>query len=908
VAKRDPNSTQPGGNGDASGFAVQHNFGFNTPEPAQPEGGDASFDVDADEPVPEEPAWLNEAPPADAEYEPGRMSGSSLRDFRSGPGGQPARGTAAVREEILAGLNPRQREAVETTSGPLLIIAGPGSGKTRVLTHRIAYLIEVENIWPSRICAVTFTNKAAGEMRHRLEKLVGPAVRDLTIGTFHAFGVRVLRQDADAIGYKRDFAIYDDDDQLSLVKQAIKDIGLDDKMYPPRSFLSRISDAKAVLAGPEQALRQAENYREELAARVYRRYQELLQANKAMDFDDLIKLTIELFTERPDILRRYQERFLHVLVDEYQDTSHSQYMMVKLLSGIHRNLCVVGDDDQSIYAFRKADIRNILEFERDYPNAKVIVLGQNYRSTQTILKVAENVIKENAQRKHKDLWTENEAGLPITLFEAYNETEEAQYVAREIMRLNTMDYAPKDIAVMYRTNAQSREIEQACMLYKVPYQLVGGVRFYSRKEVKDVLSILRVVHNPESNVDLVRMIGNTPMGKGIGAKTVSELEVYAAKLGATMFEAMKRAVQDSKRDRADSLPPGTPVFTLSTARFMPLIANIEELVASRDSLPVVGLLDLLLSKTGYQEFLQDGTDEGEERWQNVMELRTVAENYADMPFSEQLGRFLEDVALMSDVDTLKEEKDAVTLITLHAAKGLEFPVVFIVGMDEGILPHSRALEAEEAGRDDQMEEERRLAYVGITRAKQRLYMVYAFRRTLYGMTQTNGPSRFIAAVPAELVTGRDPGTAFNPSRTGAKMSTVPERGLTAEDILRGNVSIYGRGAGRPDARRAPGMSPTTPGLRPGSYRTEKRREEQREQRNTRLNITTGSDIAARQQGNVPSSPSNGFKAGDRVRHPTFGEGQVLAAKQSGQDQEITVMFKSHGTKRLLASAARLERL
>ncbi len=452
----------------------------------------------------------------------------------------------------------------------------------------------------------------------------------------------------------------------------------------------------------------------------------------------------------------------------------------------------------SVYGWRAADIRNILDFERDYPNAKVIVLGQNYRSTRTILKVAEEVIKQNAQRKHKDLWTENEAGLPITLFEAYNETEEAQYVARETMRLTSMGFSPKDIAVMYRTNAQSREVEQACMLYKVPYQLVGGVRFYSRKEVKDVLSILRVVHNPESNVDFVRMINNTPMGKGIGSKTVSELDEYATKLRLTLFEAMQRAVQNARRDRVDTLPPGTPVFTMPTAKFVPLLANIEELLASRDDLPVVGLLDLLLSKTGFQEYLQDGTQEGEERWQNVMELRTVAENYADLPLAEQLGKFLEDVALMSDIDTLKEEKDAVTLITLHAAKGLEFPVVFIVGMDEGILPHSRALEAEEAGRDDQMEEERRLAYVGITRAKQRLYMVYAFRRTLYGMTQTNGPSRFIADVPAELVTGRDPGTAFNPARaTGAKMSSVPEKGLTAEDILEATSASTVKARARP---------------------------------------------------------------------------------------------------------------
>ncbi|MEO8285786.1 MAG: UvrD-helicase domain-containing protein [Chloroflexota bacterium] len=897
------NTTPPAsGNGNTPDYSFQQSFGFDPHEAPAPTAG-PSFDQDTaeeEEIIPEEPAWMNDLPLPEA------ASAASYDLPAPRPAFQP---DPAQHEKIVAGLNKQQREAVETTSGPLLIIAGPGSGKTRVLTHRIAYLMEVEGVWPSRICAVTFTNKAASEMKLRLERLIGPRVRELTIGTFHSLGVRILRQDADAIGYKRDFAIYDDDDQLSLVKQAIKDIGLDEKMYPPRGFLSRISDAKAVLASPEQALRQAENYREELAARIYRRYQELLQSNKAMDFDDLIKLTIELFTERPDILRRYQERFLHVLVDEYQDTSHSQYVMIKLLSSIHKNLCVVGDDDQSVYGWRAADIRNILDFERDYPNAKVIVLGQNYRSTQTILKVAEEVIKQNAQRKHKDLWTENESGLPITLFEAYNETEEAQYIARETMRLTTSGYSYKDIAVMYRTNAQSREIEQACMLYKVPYQLVGGVRFYSRKEVKDVLSILRIVHNPESNVDLMRMINNTPMGKGIGSKTVTELDIYATKLGLTLYQAMHRAVQDSKRDRADNLPPGTPVFSMPTAKFVPLLSNVEEMIASRDDLPVVGLLDLLLAKTGYQEFLQDGTQEGEERWQNVMELRTVAENYADLSLSEQLGKFLEDVALMSDIDTLKEEKDAVTLITLHAAKGLEFPVVFIAGMDEGILPHSRALEAEEAGRDDQMEEERRLAYVGITRAKQRLYMVYAFRRTLYGMTQTNGPSRFIADVPPDLVTGRDPGTAFNPARTtGGKMSTIPEKGLTAEDILKGNVSIYGKGASRTNAR--PGLQPSTPGLRPGSYRTEKRRDDVRDQRNTRLNITSGSDLRDRKQGNppAPSTATNSFKVGDRVRHSTFGEGQILAAKPTTQDQELTVMFKSHGTKRLLASAARLEKL
>ncbi len=836
-----------------------------------------------------EPAWLSEAPaPAPSEEAASALyTGAYAESAR-----RPHIPDPACIAQITAGLNPQQKEAVETVSGPLLIIAGPGSGKTRVLTHRIAYLIEAQDVWPNRICAVTFTNKAASEMKQRLERLIGSRMKDLTVGTFHSLGVRILRQHADAIGYKRDFAIYDDDDQVSLVKQAMKDIGLDDKQYSPRSFLSKVSAAKTVLASPEQALRQAETYFEEVSARVYRRYQELLQANRAMDFDDLIKLTIELFTEQPTILRRYQERFLHLLVDEYQDTNHSQYIMVNMLAGIHRNMCVVGDEDQSVYGWRAADIRNILNFERDYPDAKVIVLGQNYRSTQTILSVADRVISQNTQRKQKLLWTENEAGLPVTIFEAYDESEEAQYVAREVKRLVSSGYNCKDIAVTYRTNVQSREIEQACMLYKVPYQLVGGVRFYSRKEVKDVLSILKVVHNPESNVDFMRMVNNTPLGKGIGAKTINELEVYAQKLGVPLYTALTTAMKHQKRDKADQLAPGTPMLAVSAGKFAPMISTLEELLASRGELPVVGLLDLLLERARYQEALQDGTNEGEERWQNVLELRTVAENYADLPTTEALGKFLEDVALMSDIDTLKEEKEAVTLITLHAAKGLEFPVVFIVGMDEGILPHKRALDAEEAGQENEMEEERRLAYVGITRAKQRLYLVYAFRRTLYGVPQVNGPSRFLADLPPELVTGRDVGTAMRPAIHGGKHNTVPERGFSAEEILSNGVSIYGSGK--------------SSGLRPGSARIEKRREEKREQQNSRLNITSAADLRAREQsGSVPAS--RGFKVGDRVKHHAFGEGQVLAVKPSGADEEVTVLFKKAGTKRLLAGVARLEK-
>ena len=910
------NKTKPN---TGTNVAPQAQMSFDMALPSPP---DPSYEP----PIPEEPAWLRETPPPDPDearstkHEANHVSQerSEVTHHRSEARSRftgAKRGhvpSPAARESILSGLNPQQREAVETTRGPLLIIAGPGSGKTRVLTHRIAYLMEVEDVWPSRICAVTFTNKAASEMKHRLEKLVGPRVKELTVGTFHSLGVRILRQHADALGYRRDFAIYDDDDQVGLIKQAMRDLDLSDKQYSPRSLLSRISSAKAALAQPEEAARQAETFYEEVAARVYRRYQELLTASHALDFDDLIMLTIELFTARPDILRHYQERYHYVLVDEYQDTSHSQYIMVKLLSGIHRNICVVGDEDQSVYGWRAADIRNILNFEQDNPDAKVIVLGQNYRSTQTILKVADKVIAQNTQRKQKRLWTENDDGLPVTLFEAYDESEEAQYVSREVRRLTSSGYSHKDIAVMYRTNAQSREVEQACMLYKVPYQLVGGVRFYSRKEVKDVLSVLKVMHNPESNVDFTRVVGNTPLGKGIGAKTIEALVEYAAQLNVSLYEAARLAIKSQKpqnRQDAEDTPHSalrTPHFPISASKFAPLLATLEELIASRHDLPVVGLLDLLLEKTRFQEFLQDGTQEGEERWQNVMELRTVAENYADLPFPEQLGRFLEDVALMSDIDTLKEERDAITLITLHAAKGLEFPVVFIVGMDEGILPHKRALDEEELGKTDGMEEERRLAYVGITRAKQRLYMVYAFRRTLYGMTQTNGPSRFLADVPPELVTGRDPGTAFQPALFGGKRATVPQKGLSAEDILNNRASIYGSGRGIKH-RLSPSGSRSAP---PTSPRVDKRREEKRDQQHTRLNLSSAADLRDRAQGSGAGDrgSASGFKVGEKVTHSVFGDGHILAVKPVSNDEEVTVMFGRVGTKRLLASMARLERI
>jgi DNA helicase-2/ATP-dependent DNA helicase PcrA len=642
--------------------------------------------------------------------------------------------------DILDGLNSAQREAVQFIEGPVLVLAGPGSGKTRVLTQRVAYLVKECGCEPYHILAVTFTNKAAREMKERLHHLLGERLRQLTIGTFHAICVRILRREARHLDISPDFVIYDAADQLSLIRQALKDLDLDDKTYRPQAIQAAISRAKSELIGPDE--HRPRTYWQEVASRVYQHYQELLAANSALDFDDLLMATAGLFREHEEALSKYQRRYRYILVDEFQDTNMAQYELLKLLSGKHHNLFVVGDEDQSIYSWRGADFRNIQRFRDDYPEAKVVLLERNYRSSQIILDAAKSVIALNVHRTPKELYTDKGRGLAITVFEAYNEQEESQYVVDEIQRLVAQGHGrTSDCAVMYRTNAQSRPIEDAFVWRGIPYKLVGATRFYERREIKDVLAYLRLIHNPYDNVSLARVINLPP--RGIGSKTIAQLEKWAGEMGVAIYDALQMMRKRKGEEGAVPLPSRAQKALL---RFSTLL---EALIAARGKLDLLELLDLVLAKTGYTDYVQDGTEEGRDRWANIMELRTVAKEYLELPAETALTIFLEEVALVSDVDNLDERVDAPTLLTLHMAKGLEFPVVFMVGMEEGIFPHNRSMDD-----PDQMEEERRLCYVGITRAKERLYLIHAFRRTLFGQSGLGEPSRFIRDIPAHLIKGR----------------------------------------------------------------------------------------------------------------------------------------------------------
>jgi DNA helicase-2/ATP-dependent DNA helicase PcrA len=637
--------------------------------------------------------------------------------------------------DILATLNPAQREAVEAIEGPVLILAGPGSGKTRVITHRIAYLIKSCGVSPHHILAVTFTNKAAREMKERLEQLLGQAVEALTLGTFHAICARILRREGKAIGLDSSFVIYDEEDQLSLTKQALEELNLDPKQYAPRALHSAISAAKSRLIGPKDYAQRVSSYFEEIVHRVYQRYQQSLSQGRAVDFDDLLMKTVQLFQDHPQILSRYQSKYVHILVDEFQDTNIVQYVLMKHLAGKYRNLCVVGDPDQSIYSWRFADLRNILSFEKDYPEAKVVFLEQNYRSTKTILDVASDVISANVQRKPKKLWTENEDGASVTVIESYNAEEEAQSVVNEIEKLIGQEQMSlKDCAVMYRVNAQSRALEETFLRYGVPYKLVGGTRFYQRREIKDIIAYLRLINTPQDNVSLVRII-NVPV-RGIGQRTLSQLQSWAKAHDISLFEASNQVANEK------ILPQR---IAQALAGFDAVMA---ELIAQSHELSLSGLLDKILEHTGYRKYILDKED-GEERWENVMELKSVASEYDELDPEEALAAFLEKVSLVSDIDELDEKADTVTLITLHQAKGLEFPAVFIVGLEEGILPHRKSFDDPE-----EMEEERRLCYVGITRAKKRLYLLRSYRRSLFGGSTANPPSRFLQDISPHLISPR----------------------------------------------------------------------------------------------------------------------------------------------------------
>jgi len=745
---------------------------------------------------------------------------------------------------ILADLNPAQREAVTTVHGPVLVLAGPGSGKTRVLTQRVAYLVRECDVQPYRVMAVTFTNKAASEMRTRIERLLGGQLRGLTIGTFHATCARILRREAAEAGINPGYVIYDGDDQLRALRQVLKDLNLDEKRYRPRAMRAFISRAKCDLLTPQAV--EPKTHPEEVARRVYERYQALLEANDALDFGDLLLRMVLLFEKESGVLEKYQSRYLFLMVDEFQDTNTAQYRLVKMLAGERRNLCVVADEDQSIYRFRGADYRNIRRFREDFPEHKLLLLERNYRSTQTILDAANAIIAVSPWRTPKRLHTDKGAGPLLTVFEAYNEGEEASYVVNEIARLTAQGRTTLGgCAVMYRTNAQSRALEDAFIFGNMPYKLVGATRFYARREIRDALAYLRLIHNPHDSVSLGRII-NVPR-RGIGARTTAALAQWANRMGVSQHEALLMLREEhGKKGREGNEDTGgaacagrqaasaIPFGTRARKQLLIFLESLEGWREARADLTVAQILDQVLEETAYEGWIRDGTEQGEDRWANLMELRTVAADYDPLPQETALTTFLEEVALVSEVDDLPEAADASTLLTLHSAKGLEFDVVFIVGMEEGILPHSRSFDDPE-----QMEEERRLCYVGITRARERLYLLHAFRRSRYGADDLNAPSRFLVDIPRRLVQGKGKSQGL----------AAPRRTATW----------------RPALKVSPAPSPT------------------------------------------PRSEPQ-LAIGQRVRHALFGEGTVIESKLTKDDEEVKVAFPGKGIKKLLASFAKLQKL
>ena len=693
--------------------------------------------------------------------------------------------------DFLAELNAAQREAVTTIEGPVLALAGPGSGKTRALTHRIAYLIATCGVAPWHILAVTFTNKAAREMRNRLEAMLSlNQAANLGVGTFHSLCARWLRRDIETLGrYDSNYVIYDTSDQQAVIRRAIRDLDLDDKRWKPNSIQYAISKAKNEMLQPHQV--PARTYPEEIIVRVYERYQQLLVESNALDFDDLLLVTYQLLKENPTVLEKYQQQYQYVMIDEFQDTNLVQYELSTMLAGGHKNIFVVGDVDQGVYSWRGADYRNVLHFREDYPQHKLIRLSQNYRSTETILNAAKKVISKNENRIDNDLFTQRGVGPKIKMVEAYNEQEEASFVVDEIQRLELQsDISFGEMAVMYRTNAQSRVLEEAFIARGLPYILVRGTRFYDRKEIKDALSYLRLLHNPADSVSLNRII-NVP-ARSIGNKTISDLERWAFDLGVTPWQAIERLVtqeEEAELSQAKSLKtePAPPFQARARKALVAFGQMFNMLLGVKAKLTLSELFDLMIARTGYKAFVKDNTPEGDERWENLQELRRVADDFRHLEAEEALAQFLEQVALVADVDALGEAGSAPALLTLHTAKGLEFKVVFMIGMEENIFPHSRSFSDAE-----QMEEERRLAYVGITRAKDKLYLTRAFRRSNYGYEEATIPSRFLKDIPGELLEEshtRSSGSRLTERRSAGQISSRWERGTSPVPAFTGNYKV-----------------------------------------------------------------------------------------------------------------------
>ncbi|MDT0706247.1 DNA helicase PcrA [Staphylococcus haemolyticus] len=661
---------------------------------------------------------------------------------------------------LVNNMNKEQSEAVRTTGGPLLIMAGAGSGKTRVLTHRIAYLLDEKDVSPYNILAITFTNKAAKEMKERVEQLVGEEAQVIWMSTFHSMCVRILRRDADRIGIERNFTIIDPTDQKSVIKDVLKNENIDSKRFEPRMFIGAISNLKNELKTPEDAINEANDFHSQMVATVYSGYQRQLTRNEALDFDDLIMKTIQLFERIPDALEYYQNKFQYIHVDEYQDTNKAQYTLVKLLASKFKNLCVVGDSDQSIYGWRGADIQNILSFEEDYPDAKTIFLEQNYRSTKTILTAANEVIKHNSERKPKGLWTANTGGEKIKYYEAMTERDEAEYVVREIMKHRKAGKDYSDMAILYRTNAQSRVLEETFMKSNLPYTMVGGQKFYDRKEIKDLLSYLRVVANSNDEISLQRII-NVPK-RGIGPSSVEKIQRYANDNNISMFDALAEVdfIGLSKK------------VTQECIKFYELIQN---LIKEQEFLEVSEIVVEILDKSGYRDMLErEQTLESRSRLENIDEFMSVPKDYEEnTPLEEQsLINFLTDLSLVADIDEAQIES-GVTLMTMHSAKGLEFPIVFLMGMEESLFPHIRAIKSDD---DHEMEEERRICYVAITRAEEVLYITHATSRMLYGRSQSNMPSRFLREIPEDLL--ETPSKQQRQTITPKTSSKQPKRGFS----------------------------------------------------------------------------------------------------------------------------------
>ena len=759
-------------------------------------------------------------------------------------------------QEILNSLNPDQAEAVRHTHGPLLILAGAGSGKTRVITHRIAHLISSEGVAPWNILAITFTNKAAEEMRERVDRLCEESAAAVWVATFHATCVRILRRHAELLGYTHNFGIYDTDDQRTLMKRVTKALDMDPKMYPERMLLAKISAAKNERITPDEMGKEAAGeYRAMRIADAYVEYQRQLMENDAMDFDDLLTNAVQLFEEHPEVLADYQNRWKYILVDEYQDTNTVQFELVRLLAAKHRNLCVVGDDDQSIYKFRGANIRNILDFEKTYPEAKVVRLEQNYRSTGNILDTANAVIRHNKGRKIKSLWTQSPAGDPVDYREFETAYDEAEAVIRDISD-NRIRFAYGDCAVLYRTNAQSRLLEEKCVLNNVPYRLIGGVNFYQRKEIKDIIAYLKTVNTGTDDLAVQRII-NVPK-RGIGQTTVTRAAQFAAEQGLGFYEALTRCGEIDGLGRA------------AAEKIRGFVQQIEALREQAAETPVKELIDRILETTGYRRELEaEKTVEAQTRLENILELMNKAAELPEDTGPEALNAFLEEVALIADVDTLNDDENRVVLMTLHGAKGLEFPRVYICGMEEGLFPSSMAMNS---GDEEDIEEERRLCYVGITRAKEKLTLTAARRRMVNGETRFSRPSRFVEEIPAQLL---------------------------EKTVAGGATEHFARDAGRGFGARSPYGAGASYGAGPASGR---RPSAPATGGTTFADLYTGKSLVIDSEGDL------GYGEGDRVRHVKFGEGTVLHLEKGRRDYEVTVEFDGAGTKKLFAAFAKLVKI